>query len=120
MKAIQLYAKHLIRSKAHAEILADLKDQVLRELQRTEKGKAISCGVEFHLTKKITRKYAKDIADILKDLKAQEEQQKKLAEESGKFREKETPTFDASIPKSTEEKILAGVPDYKKHFGIKS
>jgi hypothetical protein len=119
MNAIQLYARHLIRAKAHAAICADLKDQALRELQRTAAGKETADGVEFHLTTKVTLKYAKDIADILKDLKAQEEQQKKLAMESGKYRAKKTPTFDAAIPKSTEESILAGVPDYKKHFGIK-
>jgi hypothetical protein len=119
MNAIQLYAKHLIKEKAHAEICADVKEQALRELQRLEDGKAEAFGVEFHLTTKVTTKYAKDIADILKDLKAQEEQQKKLAKESAKYREKRTPTFDASIPKSTEETILAGVPDYRKHFGIK-
>jgi hypothetical protein len=119
MNAIKLYAKHLIHAKAHADICADLKDQVLRELRQIETGKATASGVEFHRTTKVTTKYAQDIADILRDLKAQEEQQKKLAKESGKYREKRTPTFDASIPKSTEETVLAGVPDYRRHFGIK-
>ena len=56
MKALQLYARHLIRAKAHAEICAALKDQALLDLQRTSAGKANASGVEFHLTTKVTIK----------------------------------------------------------------
>lgn len=119
MKALQLYAKYLIRLIAYEEICADIKKQALRELQKMQDGKSILEGVEFHLTNKVTTKYRKDIADILKDLTEQINQQKKLAKESGKYNETITPTFDASIPKSTKKLILSGVMDYAKHFGLK-
>lgn len=119
MNALRLYAKHLVHKKAHEEILNNLKDQVLRELKKQPDGKAAVDGVDFHRTVKITRKYAKDIQDILKDLQAQIDDQKKRAEESGKVRLTPTETFDASIPKSSENEVLGRVRDYQKHFGVR-
>lgn len=117
MRALKQYAKHLKRVKAFQEICADLKPEVLRELKRIEGGDAIVDGVEFHRTKKVTVRYAKDIKDILDDLKKQIDQQKKLAKESGKMTEKGTPTFDAEIPKAHKEETLREVPEYARHFG---
>jgi hypothetical protein len=119
MTAIKKYAKFLRRQKAYGRILEDLKPEVLRELKRRPDGKAAVDGVEFHITTKVTRRYPKDIQDILKDLQAQIDQQKKVAEESNKVTLSETATFDASIPKSAEDEVLSEVPDYKKHFGTR-
>jgi hypothetical protein len=115
MKAIKQYAKFLAKKKAYEAILDDLKGNVLRELKHLG-GKTNVAGVEFHTTVKVTRKYNKDIRDILKDLKEQMENQKKLAEESGKVRLTATPTFDAQIPKSAAKDVLSTVPDYVRHF----
>jgi len=119
MKALKLYAKHLAQKKAQEEILNDVKEEVLRELKRIPDGKAAVDGVEFHRTTKVSRKYAKDIQDILKDLQTQVDDQKKRAEESGKVKLTYRSTFDASIPAAAEADVLGRVRDYQKHFGVK-
>jgi hypothetical protein len=43
-------------------------------------------------------------------------EQKRMAEESGKVSITEKETFDASIPRVSEKKVLSKVDDYKKHY----
>jgi hypothetical protein len=119
MNATGLYAKHLAKKKAQEKILEDLKDNVLRELKRTPEGKAMVDGVEFHLTTKATRRYPKDIKEVIDNLQIQIDLQKQNAEDAGKVTITETSTFDASIPKAAEKEVLGNVPDYRKYFGIK-
>lgn len=119
MKALILYAKFLKKQKAAERILADIKKDALRELSKMPEGKANFFGVEFHLTTKRTPVFAPDIEDVLKNLRAQIDEQKKLAEDAKKVTYDEKPTFDASIPKSAEKQVLSEVKDYAKHFGLK-
>lgn len=119
MSAIKIYSKHLASKKAIERILDDLKDSVIRELNRMPDGKAAVNGIEFHKTIKTTRRYPKDIREIIENLQSQIDEQKKVAEEAGKVTISETPTFDASIPKAIEKDVFSKIPAYKKYFGIK-
>jgi hypothetical protein len=104
--------------KAQERICADLKNTVLRELKKQPNGKAIVSGVEFHTTIKRLAKYPKDVKEILANLKNQIDEQKKRADDAGTVKYATTDSFDASIPKSSEKKILVGETDYKRHFGV--
>lgn len=117
MKAIEQYAKHFAAKKAEEKILEDLKQSVLSELRRVQDGKYNVHGVEFHLTAKATRRYPKDIKEILDNLQSQIDEQKKVAEEAGKVKISKKETFDASIPKSTEVDVLSKIKEYAKYFG---
>lgn len=116
MKNIKKYALLLVKRDAIDEILKDLKNGVLRELKKLPEGKQIVEGVDFHRTFAVTRKYAKDIADVLKDLKKKIEEQKKRAEDAGKVRITKTETFDAEIPKQMKEQLFDEVAEYRHHF----
>lgn len=119
MSKIKLYAKFLKKKKAIDRILSDLHTPVLRELGRVPDGKISVDGVEFHTTIKRTAKYARDVEAILKNLRAQIDEQKHVAEEAGKVEFDEKDTFDAAIPKSTEKAALTTVPEYRKYFGAR-
>jgi len=116
MKSIKKYALLLTRREALDAVLKDLKSDVLRELKKLPEGKQVVEGVEFHRTFAVTRKYAKDIADVLKDLKKKVEEQKKRAEDAGKVRIIKTETFDAEIPTSAKELLFDEVTEYRHHF----
>jgi hypothetical protein len=118
MKSLKLYAKYLKRMKAYDAICKDIKPEVLRELKKIKDGKASVGGVDFHLSSKTTRRYPKDIQEILGNLEEQITQQKKVAEEAGKVTVTSTESFDASIAEATKDIVLAEVTDFKKHFGI--
>lgn len=118
MKALKQYAKMYIKLKAIEEILKDLHPTVLRELRKYPEGKADFDGVEFHLTKKVERKYQKDIEEKLKELRKMIDGLKAEAEQNGMVEITEKETFDASIPRSAKEQILAKVTEYKKYFGV--
>ncbi|GIV45771.1 MAG: hypothetical protein KatS3mg036_0589 [Ignavibacterium sp.] len=57
MKALKLYAKYYKKLKAMDEILKDLHPLALRELKKYPEGKADFEGVEFHLQKKLRKKF---------------------------------------------------------------
>lgn len=118
MKATKKYAKFLKKKLAYEEILKDLQEPVLRELKKAENGQAIVDEVEFHVTRKFDRKYSTEIEAQLKEKRKQIEEIKEVEEKAGRVVLKEKPSFDAYIPKSTREDVLAEVPDYKKHFAL--
>jgi phenylalanyl-tRNA synthetase alpha subunit len=116
MKALKQYAKYYKQYKALEEIMKDLHPRVLRELKKYPDGKADFEGVEFHLTKKMERKYSDEIEDLLKELRNQINSVKQQAEESGKVTINEKETFDAQIPRSFKEEVLSTVSFYKRYF----
>lgn len=115
---LKTYAKILRKKKAAERILADMKKLVLRELKKLPDGKTAVDGVEFHLTNKNTAVFATDIDAVLKNLRAQIDEQKKLAEDAGQVSYETEETFDAAIPKSAEKIVLAGDKDYANYFGL--
>ncbi len=119
MKALKLYSKYLKRKLAYERILKELKNECLRELMRTEDGKAIVDDVEYHLTKKIEREYLPQVEETLKNLRKKIEEIKELEEKEGRVKIKEKVTFDSYIPFSVVESVLAQVPDFRKFFGLK-
>lgn len=118
MKFLKAYAKYYKMYKAFEEILKDLHPLALRELKKYPEGKADYDGVEFHLTKKIERKYSETIDKQLKELRDKIEEIKATAEQSGLVILNEKETFDAQIPRSSKEQVLSSVKDYKKYFAI--
>jgi hypothetical protein len=119
MQSLKQYAKYFARVKAYEKICAELKSQVILDLKRQPDGRAAVNGVEFHLTKKVEKKWARDIQAVLDNLREEIKQQQKMAEDAGKVTYKETPTFDAAIPKATVEDVLGRIPDYGKFFGLR-
>lgn len=118
--ALQKYAHHFKQKRAHEKILSDLRKEVLAELKATAEGNAIAGEVEFHLTKKLSATvYPADIQDVINSLQQQIDDTKKNADEAGKVRRKYSAAFDASIPKSAEEDVLAEASnDFRKHFKL--
>jgi len=116
MTALKKYSKYLKKALAYDAMCKDMKDQVMRELKRQPEGQAVCDGVEYHLTTKTVRTYNDP---KLKEMKAQVEALEKQLLEAGAVKIKENETFDAYIPKSSKETVLArAVPDYKKHFSV--
>ncbi|BDQ03514.1 hypothetical protein [Ignavibacterium sp.] len=118
MKALKLYAKYYKKMKAMDEILKDLHPLALRELKKYPEGKADFEGVEFHLTKKVEKKFDEFIEAELKEMRDKINQLKQEAEEKGRVILNERETFDAYIPRSSKDQVLAGIPDYRKYFAI--
>lgn len=118
MKTLKLFAKIYIKMKAMEEILKDIHPLALRELKKYPEGKADFEGVEFHLTKKVEKKYDEFVEAELKEMRDKINELKKDAEEKGRVNLNEKETFDAQIPRSSKENILSKVNDYRKHFGI--
>lgn len=119
MNALKLYAQHLKQRKVHEQIMDDLKAEVLRELKKLPGGKTAIDGVEFHRTTKVTRKFHKDIQELLDQYYSENERLKERAEKAGLVRLIKKPTFDAAIPKSTERKVLKPLREFQKYFGTK-
>jgi hypothetical protein len=119
MNALKLYAQHLKQRKVHEQIMEDLKAKVLRELKKIPGGKTAIDGVEFHRTTKVTRKFHKEIQELLDQYHSENERLKECAEEAGLVRLIKKPTFDAAIPKSSERKILKPLHAFQKYFGSK-
>lgn len=115
---IKKFTKYYIKMKALEEILKDMHPLILRELKRQPDGKAIASGVEYHITKKVERKYSDKIDAALKDLREKINQIKQNAEANGDVSLIEKETFDVYIPKSSKEQVFATIPDYKKYFII--
>lgn len=115
---LKMYAKIYIKIKALDEILKDLQPLALRELKKFPDGKADFDGVEFHLTKKSEKKYDEIVEAELKQMRDKINQLKQDAEENGKVIINEKETFDASIPRSSKDQVLATIPDYKKYFSL--
>jgi hypothetical protein len=118
MKALKLYAKFYKKLKAMDEILKDLHPLALRELKKYPEGKADYDGVEFHLTKKVEKKFDEFVEAELKEMRDKINELKKEAEEKGRLILSEKETFDAQIPRSSKEQVLSSVRDYKKYFAI--
>ncbi|MEJ5351938.1 MAG: hypothetical protein WHS65_10125 [Melioribacteraceae bacterium] len=118
MKALKLYAKFYKKMKAMEEILKDLHPLAMRELKKQEDGKADIDGVEFHLTKKVEKKYEEKIENELKELRDKINEIKQQAETEGRIAIIEKETFDASIPRSAKEQVLSTITEYKKYFAI--
>lgn len=118
MKVLKLYAKFYKKLKAMEEILKDIHPLALRELKKYPDGKADFDGVEFHLTRKVEKKYADEVETELKELRNKTNVLKLKAEEEGKVRFTERETFDAQIPRSSKDEVLGCVVEYKKHFGV--
>lgn len=118
MKNLKLYAKYYIKMKAMEEILKDLQPLALRELKKQPEGKADFNGVEFHITKKVEKKFDEFVEAELKEMREKISEMKQAAEEKGRVILNERETFDAQIPRSTKEEVLASVTEYKKYFAI--
>lgn len=118
MKALKLYAKYYKTMKAMDEILKDLHPLALRELKKYPEGKADYDGVEFHLTKKVEKKFDEFVEAELKEMRDKINDLKKEAEEKGRVILNEKETFDAQIPRSSKDQVLSSVRDYKKYFAI--
>ena len=118
---LQQYAEHYKQKLAHERIMKDLKKEALKELKTFDGGKTNLNSVELHVTSKLREVILpKDIQDMIEGLQSQIADTKKNADAAGKVKYKYSTTFDASIPKSVEEKVLAEASEtYKKHFKIK-
>lgn len=117
-KALKAYSKAYKQLKAYEAICKDLKKEVLRDLNKEPEGKAVVEGVEFHKSKKVEKSFPR-IQPILDKLNAKIKQLKDTAEQTGNFKTKETPNFNASIPKSVTDSVLASCcKDYKRRFKI--
>lgn len=108
---LKQYAKAVKKKLAVDAILKDLHPLAFKELKKQPDGKAVVSDVEFHLTSKVTTQYPDDVNEKIKQLREE-------AKESGKVKILSSESFDAQIPKSTKKKVLATVPDYKKHFSL--
>jgi DNA replication protein DnaC len=118
MKALKLYSKFYKKLKAMEEILKDLHPLALRELRKQPEGKADYDGVEFHLTKKVEKKYDEYVDAELKEMREKINKLKEEAEKNGKVIYNEKETFDASIPRSAKKNVLSSVVEYRKYFSI--
>lgn len=118
MKALKLYAKYYKTMKAMDEILKDLHPLALRELKKYPEGKTDLDGVEFHLTKKVEKKFDEFVEVEIREMRDKINELKKQAEEKGRVILNEKETFDAQIPRSSKDQVLASVRDYKKYFAI--
>jgi hypothetical protein len=118
MNALTTYAKYLKKKLGYDAILKDLHEQALRELRKYENGRYVVSGVEFHVTAKVEKKYSDKVEEQMKELRGRISEIKAKEEEAGRVVMSEKITFDASIPKSVREEVLAEVPDYKKHFAL--
>lgn len=118
MKALKLYAKFYKKLKAMEDILKDLHSLAMRELKKHENGRAEIDGVEFHLTKKVEKKFDEFVEVELKKMRERINELKKEAEEKGRVIVNEKETFDASIPRSAKEQVLSTITEYKKYFSI--
>jgi phenylalanyl-tRNA synthetase alpha subunit len=118
--ALQKYAYHFKQKRAQEKILSDLRKEVLAELKVIEGGNTVVGDVEFHMTKKLSATiFPKDIQDVIDSLQQQIDDIKQNADEAGKVKRKYSAAFDASVPKSAEEEVLAAASnDYKKHFKL--
>ena len=108
--ALKQYSKYLKKKLAADEILKDLQPLVLRELRRCKEGKAVEDDVEYHLTTKTSINYPASVNDKIKELREE-------AKAKGKCKTRSVEAFDAQIPRSVKENVLARVPDYRKYFG---
>lgn len=118
MRSLRKYAKYLKKKLAYESILKDLQEPALRELRKQENGQAIVDEVEFHVTKKVTKEFSTRTEELLAEMREKTKQLKEMDERDGLVVIKEKETFDAYIPKSTKEDVLAEVNDYKKHFAL--
>lgn len=110
MTYLKQYAKFYKKMIAYDEILKDLKPLAQKELKKQPDQKAITGGVEFHMTSKVTKEYPQVITEAIKILRED-------ASGKGLVKEKTVPTFDAYIPKSVKESVLSkDVNDYRKYF----
>lgn len=117
MKSLKLYSKILKKKLACEAILKAHHAQVMLEIKRSG-GQAICDGVEYHLTKKIDTKFTPELEAELKGLRDMIDLKKSDAKRLNQIKETVKETFDAAIPKSTREEMLAEVPEYKKYFGV--
>jgi hypothetical protein len=108
--ALKKYSKYLKKKLAMEEILDDLKPLALRELKRSKDGQAIVDDVEYHLTEKSTTSYPDEVNHKIQTLREE-------ARNSGKCKIKSREAFDAYLPKSSKETVLAKITDYKNYFG---
>jgi hypothetical protein len=108
---LKAYAKAYKKKLAADAILKDLHPLAFKELKKHKEGKAVVSDVEFHLTNKVTKKYPDEVTDEINRLRED-------AFNSGKVKTVSAQSFDAQIPKSTKEKVLATITDYKKHFSL--
>lgn len=109
MKALNQYSKILKKKLAMDEILKDLKPLALRELKKCKDGQAVVDDVEYHLTTKTETQYPDSVNERIKELREE-------AKAKGKVKLRTSEAFDAQIPKSVKETVLAKVLDYKKYF----
>jgi hypothetical protein len=119
--ALQQYADQYKKKIACERIMSDLKKEAKKELNAIE-GKSTSlAGVKFHMTQKLKETiYSDGVQKIIDDLKQKIETQKENAENVGDVTKKYSKTFDAEIPESAEEELLAEASDdYKKYFKVK-
>lgn len=116
MNPLKLYAKYYKKQRAIEAILQDLHPLALRELKKYPDGKTDFDGVEFHLTKKVEKKYDEFVEIELKELRDKINTIKKDAEGKGKVILNEKETFDAQIPRSVKEEVLLSIPEYRKYF----
>jgi hypothetical protein len=109
MKNLKIYSKYYKKVQALNEILKDLKPAVLRELKKCPDGQAIVDDVEYHRTIKITKTYPKEVTEAINSLR----------ENADLVSSKETESFDAYIPKSVKDEVLAkSSTDFKKYFSV--
>ena len=118
MKNLKMYTKYYIKLKAIDEILKDLQPLALRELKKMPDGKADFNGVEFHLTKKVEKKFDVVVEAELKEIREKINKLKEDAEKAGRVVYNDKETFDAQIPRSSKEQVLSSVSDYKKYFAL--
>jgi len=110
MSALKQYSKYLKKKLAADEILKDLQPLALRELRKCREGKAVEDDVEYHLTTKTTINYPKTVNEKIQELREE-------ARTKGKCKSRSVEAFDAYIPKSVKENVLAQVTDFKRYFG---
>lgn len=110
MKYIKQYAKLYKKLLALEEILKDIKPLAQKELRKCVDQKAIADNVEFHITNKTKKEYPAAVTEQIKQIRTD-------AENSGKVKISYSESFDAYVPKSVKEEVLAKASsDYRKHF----
>ncbi len=105
------YSKFLKKKLAAEAILEDLKPNVLIELKKFSDGQTVCDDVEYHITTSSSTSFNEEVNDAIKSIKEN-------AKQAGKFKVETKETFNASIPKSVKEKVLAKITDYKNYFGL--
>ena len=108
---LKQYAKILKKKLAYDAILKDIQPAALKELKKQPENRAIVSDVEFHITFKNAKQYPESVTEQINQIRED-------AVNSGKVKTLVTTTFDAQIPKSVKENVLAQVTDYKKHFSL--